>query len=379
MQARLFVWIFCQGIEFECTYWTYPYGDWKTLKLAYIVWKETQYFCFIKLTIIDFEESRWAENWRIEKSHVFTLEMVVFNVFFRYLNSNFLSGSIPSEIENLKILLDLYGWTLLWMSESERKDTRIDFWLTVRFFRDLHQNYLTGVVPPFISAQSVNLASNFFVGNIPKVFPYTTSDFRFNYFDNCNESCCLFNEKCTQSCLFLPENSNDPLPLGVEYSVWTELNVTLLGVEKRIIQIETRFDSSPHLLRSYACPYVSTLDSCNNFQASNQMGAITGSILLETNASFPSSQTSNSFQKYQYFIQGDVCATNVKVSFHEGPLPAILTYNLMLDYCSSLHRRSWLECFFWGDSILWKSSWTWRSDPLPSSFISNDWNRCFCI
>jgi len=167
----------------------------------------------------------------------------------------------------------------------------------------------------------VNLASNFFVGNVPQVnSSFVTSDFRFNFFNNCHKSCCLLNLNCTPQCLTVSESQSGPLPLGVESSVWTELNVTLLGERKRIIQIETHFTSSPHLVRSFACPNTSTLETCDNTRLSTPLNDSFDGIPLKMNVPYSFSQPSSTYQKYVYFIEGDVCTTNVKVIFYKRKL-----------------------------------------------------------
>jgi hypothetical protein len=180
--------------------------------------------------------------------------------------------------------------------------------------RYLHENFFTGTVPFLVKVPNVKLASNFLVGNVPESSNSSkgTSDFRFNYFNDCKESCCFLNLNCTPQCLS-SGGRKGPLPLGVEASVWTELNVTLLGTKKRIIQIETRFISSPHFLRSYACPNTSSLVGCNNTRVLTPLNDTFGVIPLETNVTFSSSQAPNTYKKFVYLIQGGVCTTNVKV------------------------------------------------------------------
>lgn len=161
--------------------------------------------------------------------------------------------------------------------------------------------------------QNVNLASNFLFGNVPEVPSNITSDFRFNYFSDCHESCCLLNVNCTSQCSVSSERVSGPLPLGVEKSEWTEMDVVLLGVRKRIIQIETHFSSSPHFMRSYACPNTSVFEICNTTRINIPVNEYFGVKQLEMDVLFSASQKPNTYQKYVYFVQGDVCATNVKV------------------------------------------------------------------
>jgi hypothetical protein len=169
------------------------------------------------------------------------------------------------------------------------------------------------------SLQFVNLATNFLVGSVPQVPYYLAADFRFNYFNNCNDSCCLLNTNCTPQCSPLTKGltsdiSSISLPEGIEKSVWTELNVTLLGEKKRIIQIETHFTSPPHLMRSYACPSTSSSEDCDNSaRGTVRLENISGAIPLEINMAYSASQAPNTYQKYYYRVIGDVCHTNIQV------------------------------------------------------------------
>ena len=166
-----------------------------------------------------------------------------------------------------------------------------------------------------------------------------TADFRFNYFDNCLEECCLLGTQCDTPCqnvnnvTFVNERKLDmvghdwpsdmksyieprksSLPLGVESSVWTEMNVSLLGVPKRIIQIETRFTSVPHYLSSFSCPLTSSLLSC---VPSDPIGVGDGNwsdwINVEEGIAIYGSLSANSHRKYVYRVRGDDCETGVKV------------------------------------------------------------------
>ena len=180
----------------------------------------------------------------------------------------------------------------------------------------MHENHIIGTIPSVYltpKLRYLNLASNFLSGEIP-FFPSDVScDFRFNYFSNCvGDLCCLMNTNCSE-CVDESKGGNGFVPFGVEESVWTEMNVVLLGEKKRIIQIETHFSSSPHLLKSYACANTSELDLCNNTRVSGHLNETFGDIRLEMNVPFENSQNPNTFQKYTYIIQGDVCTTNVKV------------------------------------------------------------------
>jgi hypothetical protein len=195
--------------------------------------------------------------------------------------------------------------------------------LIVFICRDLHVNRLTGVIPkmPFLhSDTNINFATNFFVGPLPSLPPDAPADFRFNYIANCSTLCCLLNADCSQQCpspsSFVDETPPLPLPLplplGVEKSVWTELNVTLLGKKKRIIQIETQFSTTPNVVKSFGCPNTSALVTCNPQRPSANVTS--PGILLETNVSITRSQSSNTYLTFVYVIQGDACSSSVKVT-----------------------------------------------------------------
>ncbi len=161
----------------------------------------------------------------------------------------------------------------------------------------------------------MNFASNFLIGDVPKLSADIDSDFRFNYFNNCSELCCLLNANCVPDCLVEARDFAEPLPHGVKSSVWTELNVTLLGIKKRIIQIETHFSAVPHMMNSFACPNISALDSCNDdprmvYQSFDEIGGIE----LEMNTPFLGSQSPDTYQTFLYRIKGNICTTNVKVN-----------------------------------------------------------------
>jgi hypothetical protein len=158
----------------------------------------------------------------------------------------------------------------------------------------------------------LDLASNFFWGPRPVLQPTVTADFRFNYFDNCDQLCCYVNSDCTEQCAPI-EPIRDDLPLGIEESVWTELNVSVLGEKKRIIQIETRFQSTPHYLKSYACPSDIGLTPCDDTRIILNATETSEVIRLENGVPFRSSQNSNTNQTFAYLIQGGVCNTSVKV------------------------------------------------------------------
>ena len=92
------------------------------------------------------------------------------------------------------------------------------------------------------------------------------------------------------------------------------MDVFLFGSKKRVIQIETRFESTPHIVTSYACPNTSALGSCSSFWSSaSRNEALDGFEVLTRNVSRSSAQGANVYQKYVYHIEGDLCMTNVKV------------------------------------------------------------------
>ena len=187
-------------------------------------------------------------------------------------------------------------------------------------FRDLHSNQLTGMVIPLTFSdglQYVNLASNFFVGNIPEIYSDISADFRFNYFTDCHDDlCCFTNTNCSDDCSYsLTNDVTGTLPLGVESSVWTELEVFLFGSKKRIIQIETRFASTPYLLTSHACPNTTALVSCDASKTIAPKNVSFERIRLIQNVPYSSSQSTNGKQMFVYYVEGDMCSTSVKVLF----------------------------------------------------------------
>ena len=186
-------------------------------------------------------------------------------------------------------------------------------------FRDLHSNRLTGTVLPLSFSKNlnfVNLASNFFVGNIPQILGKISADFRFNYLSNCSdELCCLTNSNCSSQCFdsISVDNVTRSLPLGIESSTWSELNVFLYGKKKQIIQIETHFTSVPHLLTSHACPNTSALILCDSSSISSKQNQTLDGIQLIENVPYVSSQSANVYRRFVYFIKGNVCTTSIKV------------------------------------------------------------------
>jgi hypothetical protein len=201
----------------------------------------------------------------------------------------------------------------------------------------LHDNFLTGTTPfqvPFPSSGYLNLASNFLVGNVPTVSNGMKYDFRFNFFDNCDDLCCLTNTDCPKCDGFM-ENVTT-IPFGVEKSVWTELiGVSVLGVKKRIIQIETHFQSPPFLLNSYACPSTFALEFCNTTREISVRSYSDDVIVLPPNASYVNSQTLQTTLQYVYTIQGDPCRATVLV--RSNLLSSIMPYTYFLqDFCGAL-------------------------------------------
>jgi hypothetical protein len=163
--------------------------------------------------------------------------------------------------------------------------------------------------------QYLNLASNFFVGDVPARYSIVF-DYRFNYFDNCSDLCCLNGYECNVDCNPPSLLQDFTLPLGIESSTWTELDISLLGTHHRIIQIETQFTETPHILKSFACPLTDNVILCqsNNLQNISSSNIPSGSIVLEKNTSFFHVQSGNSYQNYVYFVDGIGCTTSIKVS-----------------------------------------------------------------
>jgi len=237
-------------------------------------------------------------------------------MFFSRLYANFLTGPIPSTLEMLHE-------TLVLMYKIHKHSSFIHQLLMNVFYRDVHSNCLTGTLSSDIAFENisyVSLSSNFLVGNISDPLPPPSNgltDYRFNYFESCNDLCCLTGSTCTSQCVnSSTSQSKSPLPLGIERSEWTELNVTLLGQKKRIIQIETHFSSAPYLLKSYACPNVFDVTPCLNVRVNSSVNVSSGVTSLEKDIPYSNSQTTSTYQSFFYHIKGDVCSTSVKVMFH---------------------------------------------------------------
>ena len=98
------------------------------------------------------------------------------------------------------------------------------------------------------------------------------------------------------------------LPFGVEKSEWTLLDVTLLGSRKRIIQIETQFTETPHLIQSYACPATSPNSpsdvSSQNWKDVTPSFRMDQAIPLLLNETVTFSQFANTNLTFSYAIQG---------------------------------------------------------------------------
>ena len=105
------------------------------------------------------------------------------------------------------------------------------------------------------------------------------------------------------------------LPHGVEESVWTALEVDLLGTTKKIVQIQTKFVTPPYFVRSSVCPRSLATDLCPtstaDFDTSDD--PIDGSIPLRVNETLLHSQSPNEYTMFSYVIAGDPCTTSVKV------------------------------------------------------------------
>jgi hypothetical protein len=141
-------------------------------------------------------------------------------------------------------------------------------------------------------------------------------DLRFNYITNCSSLCCFVNANCYTDCASAPDLENYTLPAGVESSVWTELNVSFLGSHKRIIQVETHFSSTPHLLSSHGCPLTPAVSSCDpSFEWGDfTFNSTMGFIELAEGVPYSHSQIANTQQVFVYYLRGEVCETAIKVS-----------------------------------------------------------------
>jgi hypothetical protein len=154
--------------------------------------------------------------------------------------------------------------------------------------------------------------SNFFVGPLPFVPSNpTTFDFRFNYFENCDDVCCLSGTECESTCP--PTHANDALPLGILKSEWTELNISILGTPKRIIQIATSFASRPFILKSYSCPNATSLNPCNQTADDNSADILASMTQIFKNLAITSTQSPNTYRNFYYTIDGDICSTSILV------------------------------------------------------------------
>lgn len=189
------------------------------------------------------------------------------------------------------------------------------------FFSDVHSNNLIGT-PPSISVTPTlesftifSLSSNYFSGNIPNVTSQIDLiDYRFNYFDNCDNLCCLTSTDCSNqssACSSASNSQSDSFPIGVEKAEWTELNVTLFGEKKRIIQIETHLTQFPHIFRSFTCPTISSEDSCSKMENFPHVDT-TGMIPLTSNMTI--SQTANTNMTFVYYLNGNNTMKSLKVT-----------------------------------------------------------------
>ena len=154
----------------------------------------------------------------------------------------------------------------------------LSFWWWLFFFhRDLHSNQFISTVLSISLSPSgyfnlFSVSSNSLYGSVPNVsIPVNYNDAQFDYFDNCDDLCCLTMTDCQMECemlsaAILPSSHEEALPplgtlpRGIEKLEWMELNMILLGLLKRIIQFVTYLSESPHILRSYMCPNVSTAE-----------------------------------------------------------------------------------------------------------------------
>ena len=180
---------------------------------------------------------------------------------------------------------------------------------------DFHDNVLSGEFPNIEFANTLkymNVASNFLTGIIPNVTTLI-SDYRYNYFSGCSDLCCLV-IPCQSSCQINQTAHDRALPDGVEKSVWTELAVPFMGVNKRIIQIETHFSALPHLLWSFACPITPKTSECNLTRSVTPSQTVSDTIPLRMGIPYFNTQNANTQMAYSYMIQAaDVCTTSVKV------------------------------------------------------------------
>ena len=119
---------------------------------------------------------------------------------------------------------------------------------------------------------------------------------------------------CSSECENTPQIENMSLPDGVEESVWTELSVPLLGYNKRIIQIQTHFTSTPYIARSHSCPITDATMDCDSTQIVTPSHEKSDAIPLEMGVPYFNVQSANTQASYIYIIQSDdVCSTSVKV------------------------------------------------------------------
>jgi hypothetical protein len=122
------------------------------------------------------------------------------------------------------------------------------------------------------------------------------------------------NQNCPDECPQISIGTIEPLPLGIEKSLWTELNVSILGTFKRVIQIETHFTLTPHFVKSHACPDVSALNYCDPLQIDFDSGNKTvHGQKLEMNVPFSQAQSPNTYTAFYYEVIGDACTTSIEV------------------------------------------------------------------
>jgi hypothetical protein len=185
---------------------------------------------------------------------------------------------------------------------------------------DLHSNCLSGQAPSFFAIYGrtglyFNIASNFFVGSIPNVTFPSYFDMRFNLLDNNSSLCRVVDTDCFPQCQNVLLNISDTsLPSGVESSVWSYLDIKLLGVRKRIIQVETHLSSVPHISKSHGCPRTSLTDSCvASSWKSSDTNPLIGYTKVDANITYLQRQIANTLEYFVYTVVGEPCTTSIQV------------------------------------------------------------------
>ena len=117
------------------------------------------------------------------------------------------------------------------------------------------------------------------------------------------------NEECPSDC---PRSGGTllNLPLGVEESVWTYMDLTLLGSLKRIIQIETKFAQPPHVFKFYGCSPLT--EACTNVTRSANEDLPYQEIVKGTPVT--NQQNANTVTTYAYTVMGVACNNSILVT-----------------------------------------------------------------